>query len=350
MTGEPVDAAGAEILVIKLSALGDFIQAFGAFSRIRAAHPRARITLLTTPPYGPLAASSPYFDAVETDGRPAGLAGALALIARLRRRRLARVYDLQGNDRTNLLFQALRPFPAAWSPPVWSGVAFGCALPHRNPGRMRMHTLERHAQQLADAGIWPDAPVADGTAPAPDVRWMLGLPRRLPPAVLAEARPVAVLVPGAAPRRPAKRWGAGGYAALAQALIERGFAVQIVGAAAEAEIGAAIEAAAPGIGNLIGLTDLPGLAALGAKAALAVGNDTGPMHLLTAAGAPAVALFSADSDPALCAPRGRTAILRRPDLADLGAETVLEAALAQAAAGRGADGGPRVCGAIASIS
>jgi ADP-heptose:LPS heptosyltransferase len=314
-----------DILVIKLSALGDFIQAFGAFARIRGAHPRARITLLTTPPFETLAAASPYFDAVETDGRPASLAGALALIARLRRRRPARVYDLQGNDRTNLLFQALRPYP-----PLWSGVALGCGLPHANPGRMRMHTLERHAEQLAAAGIWPDAPVRPGTAPAPDVGWLRALPGRLPAEVLAETRPLAVLVPGAAPRRPAKRWPTERFAELARRLDRKGFAVQLAGGAAEADIGAIIAAQAPGVANLIGRTDLPGLAALGAGAALAVGNDTGPMHLLTAAGAPAVALFSADSDPALCAPRGRVAVLRRADLAHLSAETVLEAALEQA--------------------
>ena len=40
-----------KVLVIKLSALGDFVLAFPAFERIRAAHPRAKITLLTTAPF-----------------------------------------------------------------------------------------------------------------------------------------------------------------------------------------------------------------------------------------------------------------------------------------------------------
>ncbi len=49
---------------------------------------------------------------------------------------------------------------------------------------------------------------------------------------------------------------------------------------------------------------------LGAKAALAVGNDTGPLHLAAAGGAPTIVLFSKASDPALSAPRGRVAILQ----------------------------------------
>jgi hypothetical protein len=48
------------------------------------------------------------------------------------------------------------------------------------------------------------------------------------------------------------------------------------------------------------------------------------MHLLAAAGCPEVVLFSRDSDPALCAPRGSDVrVLRRPDLATLDAETVM---------------------------
>jgi ADP-heptose:LPS heptosyltransferase len=313
--------ADARILVIKLSALGDVVQAFPAFDRIRTAHPGAYITLLTTPPYASLAAAGPWFDAVEADGRPASAVGALRLVRRLRRRRYDVVYDLQGNDRTNALFQALRPFP-----PRWSGVAFGCALPHRNPHRMRLHTLERQAEQLRDAGVWPDAPSAPGAAPAPDVSWMLALRPIIPAEVSAEARPLALLVPGAAPHRPAKRWPAARYADLARRLEDLGFAVPLLGGPAEADLAREIVAGAPGAIDLVGQTDFAGLVALGARAALAVGNDTGPMHLLAAAGAPSVCLFSADSDPALCAPRGAVTVLREPDLAGLAVQTVLDAA------------------------
>ena len=41
-------ATGKRILVIKLSALGDVVIAMGAFAAIRAAHPDAHITVLTT--------------------------------------------------------------------------------------------------------------------------------------------------------------------------------------------------------------------------------------------------------------------------------------------------------------
>ena len=63
------------------------------------------------------------------------------------------------------------------------------------------------------------------------------------------------------------------------------------------------------------------------RAAAAVGNDTGPMHIAAAVGCPSLALFSAASDPALCGQRGPdVAFLRRPDLAALAVDEV-EAAL-----------------------
>ena len=313
----------AKVLVIKLSAVGDFVLAFPAFERIRKAHPDARITLLTTPPFGALALASPFFDRVETDGRPRGPGAWLALISWLRRERYDRVYDLQINDRTNLIFQMLRP-----SPPAWSGVALGCALPHRNRDRMKMHSLERQAEQLRDAGIWPDAPTAPLSAPAPDLSWVLG-GTPAPRAVTGPAqRPLALLVPGSSACRPEKRWPVGRYADLAALLEAKDFDVLVIGGLQEAELAHVIQNRARRARDLTGRTDFAQIAALGARAAIAVGNDTGPTHLIAAAGAPTIALFSSASDPALCAPRGHVTVLQAPDLAEMPVDNVLRTALA----------------------
>ena len=73
------------ILVIKLGALGDFVLALAAAKRIREAHPKAHITLLTTPPYEALAKLSPYFNEVWNNGRPTIFNEWLALVRQLRR-------------------------------------------------------------------------------------------------------------------------------------------------------------------------------------------------------------------------------------------------------------------------
>jgi ADP-heptose:LPS heptosyltransferase len=310
------------ILVIKLSALGDFVLALAAMKKIREAHPKAHITLLTTPPFEALAKACPYFNAVDTGGRPHGLSEWLDLRRRLKTANFERVYDLQTSSQSNRIFQVLRP-----GPPAWSGVAFGCSLPHRNPLRNGMHTLERQADQLMYAGIWPDAPTEPGSAPPPDLSWILkAAPSERPVPGANRPRPYVVFVPGGSAHRMDKRWPVERYAELARILYGRGFDIVVVGGPQETELAHVIQRATPRARDLTGRTDFAAIAILGARAALAVGNDTGPLHLAAAAGAPTIVLFSKASDPALSAPRGRVAILRADNLADLQVAQVAQAA------------------------
>ena len=297
------------VLVIKLAALGDFAQAFGPFAAIRAHHPDARIILLTTKPYAPLARMSPWFDEVWEDGRPGwtDIPAGLRLARRVNGARFDRVYDLQTSARSS----RYRWFVGRRA--EWSGIAPGASHPHANPARDAMHTVERQREQLEMAGI--------REFPIPDLTWLaadlarFGLPARF-----------CLVVPGASPGRPAKRWPVERFGALAA-----GFDLPavILGGAAEAPMAATIRAAAPSAIDLTGRTSFAEIGALARRAAFAVGNDTGPTHLLAACGCPTLALFGADSDPALCAPRGpRVDWLRHVPLAGLEPD-VVRAALAR---------------------
>ena len=296
--------AASRILVIKLGALGDIVQALGPMAAIRRHHAGAEIVLLTSAPFAEFLRASPYVDEVWIDERPRlrDIAGILRLRRRLRGGGFARVYDLQTSDRSSLYHCLLGPGVR----PEWSGIARGASHRHDNPARDRMHTLERQADQLRAAGIVE--------VPPPDLSWVradLGafdLPQRF-----------AVLVPGGAEHRPEKRWPIERYAALAAWLAARGATPVTIGGGAERPLAAMI----PGARDLTGRTSLAEVAALGRRALWAIGNDTGPMHLLAAAGAPTTVLYSAASDPALTAPWGeRVAILRRERLADLPVEEV----------------------------
>jgi ADP-heptose:LPS heptosyltransferase len=302
VTGRP------RILVIKLGALGDIVQALGPAEAIRRHHGDAEIVLLTTAPFAGFLAKAPYFDAVWIDERPGplDLVGLFRLRRRLRAAAFLRVYDLQTSARTNWYFRLL----GSSARPEWSGIARRASHAHDNPARNAMHTLDRQADQLRRAGI-PDVPW-------PDLSWVhADLERfRLPGRFV-------VLVPGGAPHRPAKRWPVERYAALAEAVASRGAVPVVIGGPAERGLAAAISAACPTARDLTGETDLVEVAALGRRALWAVGNDTGPVHLLVAAGAPATVLYSAASDPALTAPRGpRVSILQRQSLGDLRVEEV----------------------------
>lgn len=296
------------ILVIRLGALGDFVQSFGPFAAIRAHHRGARITLLTTPPYAGLARRSPWFDEVWEDGRPSWRSprAMLALARRLRGAGFGRVYDLQTSGRSTR-YRWLVGRGAEWS-----GIGAGASHPHANPDRDLMHTVERQREQLGMAGI---------TAfPPPELGWLdadlsdLALPRRF-----------ALLVPGASPLRPGKRWPERGFRALAEGL---DIPVVVLGGATEAALAGRLAGGLPEALSLAGRTDLGAVAALARRAEFAVGNDTGPTHLIAAAGCPTLALFGEESDPALCAPRGPSvAVLRHEPLRALSVEDV-RAALA----------------------
>src|SRR5579863_7040484 len=255
----------------------------GSAAAIRAFHRDAEITLLTTLPYADFARLAPYFDRVWIDERPRwdDPAGLLRLARKLRAGRFDRVYDLSTRTRSALYFRLM------WRPSLeWSGIVRGAS--HRQPDtpeRRRMHTLDREADQLHWAGI-------PGPIPAPGLSWAVADVTRfaLPPDYV-------LLIPGGAP--------------------------VVIGGPDERELGAAIAAAVPTSRDLTGQTDFADIVELARKARRAIGNDTGPMHLAAAAGAPATVLYSAASDPALTAPRGKdVVILRRDNLTDLAVDDV----------------------------
>jgi ADP-heptose:LPS heptosyltransferase len=320
---KPIPRDLKRVLVIKLSALGDVVQATASMKAIRAHHPDAHITLLTTAPFVGFLEGCPYVDVMIGDGRPEGTSALLELAGTLRRGRFQAVYDLQTSGRTSRYLHFLRPFV-----PRWSGTAAGCSHPHANMNRLRLHTLDRLAEQLWFAGIGEDQPPAIGKAPLPDLGWIVpsaqnrGL--RTDPAHFDIAGPFVMLVPGAAPHRPVKRWPADRYAQLARQIADAGLTPVVVGAAAEAEAGAIIAGAEPRARNLVARTNLHQIAGLAAKAHFVVGNDTGPTHIAAAMGAGVVVLFSGDSDPDLCAPRGRVTTLRAKSLSQVSVEDVAQ--------------------------
>lgn len=302
------------ILVIRLGALGDFVQSLGPMKAIRDFHKKARIALLTTAPFEELARESGLFDEVWIDARPTWRQplGWWRLARRLRAGRFDRVYDLQTSGRTARYWRLM-------GKPEWSGHAPGCSHPDPNPKRDSLHTIERQKGQLHAAGI-DDVPLTDLSWVEADIA-RFGLPSRY-----------ALLVPGGAIHRPKKRWPAASFAELARRLAAAGLTPVLIGGPAEAPVMAEIAEACPGAVDLSSRTSFQDIAVLARGAAVAIGNDTGPMHLIAFAGCPSVALFSDESDPALCAQRpgaqgGTVEILRREPLAALPPETVLEKAL-----------------------
>src|SRR6516162_8204049 len=292
LVARPRSSAGRKILVIKLSALGDFVQALGPASAIRRHHAADEITLLTTQAFAALAQQSGFFDKIAIDNRPKlfELSSWAALRRVLRSGHFDRVYDLQTSDRSSLYSWL---FLAAHPPPQWSGIAWHCSHPHANLWRASQHTIDKQAEQLLMAGIYPTPLPACGGSSLP-------LPQGL------ERLAYFLMIPGSAPRHAVKRWPAGRYGELARRLFKATATPPgIIGAQREEPLAAEIRRACPEAIDLVGRTGLTSLADLADATAFTVGNDTGATHIAAAGGHPVVVLFSDASEPSRCAPRGR---------------------------------------------
>lgn len=304
-----MNTATENILVIKLSALGDFIQALGPMHAIRKHHPNAQITLLTTKAFQKFAAQCGYFNDIWIDEKPSW-ANPLKLLAfrnKLNSARFTRIYDLQNNDRTSLYFKLLkRPKPE------WVGTAKGASHRNTSPKRTAGHAFDGHVQTLALAGI-TDIHIDRLAWMETDISQFDAL-----------KRPYALLVPGCAAAHPHKRWPAQYYAALAQDLIKAGIQPVLIGTQEDKIATDEIAATCPEALNLNSQTSLPQIATLARGASIAIGNDTGPMHLIAATGRPCISLFSGHTNPVKHAPKGdNITVLQEDNLDNMPPETVI---------------------------
>ncbi len=298
------------ILVIKLGALGDFLQALGPMAAIRKHHKDAAITLLTTAPFQELAEKCGYFDQIWIDEKPGrfDIPRWLKLRKGLNERNFTRIYDLQNNDRTCFYFKLLK----SKNKPEWVGVAKGASHRNTSPMRIAGHAFDGHVQTLALADI-------QGVE-IDRLEWM-----KEDITGFSLHKPYVLLIPGSAPNRPEKRWPAEKYGHLAQEISSLGYQPVVLGTESEKDSAAQILQLCPKALDLTGQTSLFQIAQLARGAASAIGNDTGPMHLIAATDCPCVVLFSKHSNPVRHAPRGKQVqIIQKENLPDLNPEDVLE--------------------------
>ena len=262
-----------QILVIKLGALGDFIYALGPMKAIRAHHPRAHITLLTTKPFEKLGRDCGYFNDVLLDSKPKwfDVKALIAFARTLNQRKFTRVYDLQNNDRTSGYLHLFSPRPE------WVGAARGASHRNTSSDRTRGHSYHGHVQTLRLGGV--------EDVRLDDLAWMTGDTEKF-----GLRPPYVVLVPGCSPAHPEKRWPMQNYKEIARRLIAQGIQPVLLGTAAEADVTAEI-AKGLEVLDLTGKTAFYDIPALARGAHGAISNDTGPGHMIAATGLPLVMVF-----------------------------------------------------------
>lgn len=301
-TGMGADPHMQRILVIKLSALGDVVQAEGAIHDIRLHHPDAEITVMTTTPYRHLMERCPWVDKIFIDPRDSRfrLDRMTTLRRRLREQRFDMVYDLQQVGRTHFY----RWFFLKDTP--WMGGIRGCSCYCRRPSDRC--AADHFAISLARAGVPVNYTLKS------DVSWMADPVDD----ILAGAgvdHPFAVLIPGGSAGHPEKRWPY--YREIAEFLVDAGMAVVTVPGPDEMELCRAVG------GKMLlnrdgSFLDIFKLAGVLRQANFVVGNDTGPTHIAVHMQIPGLALFSDHIPPTFSGiQHGRFDWIERADLADL---------------------------------
>jgi len=278
--------------------VGDSAVATPAMRAIRAKFPDAEITVMVRPSVSGVFASAGFVDRVWTEPRPSGLREWFRIARDVRRHQfdMAVLFPNSFESAAMVFLGGVRQRIG------YSMDSRGWMLTHRIQGEKRkVHHVNYYLELAKAVSADVSNPSMEMTARSEDranARKLLaaaGIP--------ANAR-FMVLSPGAA-FGAAKRWGDQQFAAAADTLAEEyKLAVVIIGSEGERSISDSIRhfmKATPVILN--GKTSLETLIGLIAESSLMLGNDSGPVHLASALGIPAVAVFGA-TDYIVAAPYG----------------------------------------------
>lgn len=305
-------SACVNILVMRTGGVAAFIQTLCAFTAIRMHHGGAHITLVTESGVADFACTAPYFDEVETGGE--SVAG---LCKVLRKTAWTRVYDLDCSPRTARVYKKVQTWRQRFGldkPVEWSGTAKGCALPHKNPSRTRMHASERVMDQLAEAGLTQDPPISMAWVSRAVGTFSL-------PVSLSEPFVLMSIDSGGL---NGAHWSLDRCIELAELISAAGHRVVLVGEQAHGDIAEAVIEALPEAVNLCGKATHVEVVFLAWAAVWAIGYDNGLMHVITTAGCKSVVLYDPGSDAALAGHRGPdVTILRRHSLDAISAVEVM---------------------------
>lgn len=279
-----------KIAVLRANAIGDFVFALPALEALRARFPAAEIVLLGLPWHAEFLGTRPSpVDRViplprirgvgapeDFDTNPEALAECLA---QLRAEQFDLAVQLHGGG------QHSNPFLRSIGAKSTIGMRAAGAEPldHWVPYVYWQSEVLRLLEVVALAGAAPVTLAARLSVTDADLEEARaacgGTPERL-----------VIVHPGAGD--PRRRWPIEHFATVGKALHEAGFELAVVGSGADQPLADELCARlGAGAANLAGRLSLGGLAGLGAQCRLFVGNDSGPLHVAEAAGAPTVGIY-----------------------------------------------------------
>lgn len=295
------------VLIVKLSSMGDVIHTFPVACAIKKSAPDSRITWVVSDVYEELVRLSPYVDDVilfkrRKLGKIWTRAGTLEfgeLIRAVRKTEYDAVLDLQGLLRSAfVLFFARSPLKIGFSyaremAPIFYNKKVASIGDDA-------HAIERYMSVLPALGIHDAGEVEYGLSVSEqDLEWAR---------TVIPKEPFVVINPNS--RWKTKRWDTQKFGKLSVELLAKyELRTVIIGSDEDKKRGAQVKAV---VGA--GAVDLTGSSGFGRLAAVLklsqglVTNDSGPMHLAVALKVPVVALFG-PTNPARTGPHGGASLV-----------------------------------------
>jgi len=266
----------ANVLIIKLGALGDVVMATSLIKQIQSFHSADNLFLLTSTPFDTFFHDWKGLN-VHTVKRK-GLRNSLRTIAWIRDNHFESVYDLQSNDRSGL-YCALSGIHRR----IGNHPRYPYNVHPEESYRGQCHIYDRMLAVLESAGIRaehlaPSLPASDEEKQR--IKTWLKENKLVKDSFI-------IIHAGGSRQHPDKRWPY--YKQLAEALSARNKSIVWIGGNDDIEINESLSSIA-GINACMQFT-FSELAELGRQASFAITNDSGPMHILSCSDTPVYAFF-----------------------------------------------------------
>ncbi|QDR79991.1 glycosyltransferase family 9 protein [Sporomusa termitida] len=297
-----------EILIIRLSSIGDVIHCSPVAGALKAAWPDCRLTWLVGEVCADLIKYNPLVDEMivwsrerfEKYLRACEFKKALSLWQSLQACLRARVFyavlDIHGLFLTGLIARQVNTGRRIG---LSGAREFNPLFMTETAEPLGPHITEKYLGVLTALGITPGSRQMTLAIPPAAVSFAEHF---ITGAGITRQDRIAVLVPGTT--WPAKNWPPALFARTA-ALLSRDFKIILCGGKNELAMGQEIGAQAGiPVTNAIGKTSLLEMAGILARAAVVVAGDTGPLYMAAALATPTVALFG-PTNPETYAPPGR---------------------------------------------
>ena len=263
-----------------------------AIYSIRNKFQNSKLILLTEKPYKNFLEKSKWFDEIIVIKRSLFYFYDLFLLKKkINVSTVDKVFDLQTSKRSSSYLKIFRQKGI-----YTNGIGNYAKVKHDNPDRDNMHTFFRQAEQLKLSKINFKKNV--------NLKWLYSCKRKA-------KKKIALIVPGGSKKRLYKRVPLEIFSSIIKFLMANEITPILIGSNDDFLVCKKLFKTFPMIENLCNKTDFFKIAQLSKLSVVSVGNDTGPMHIISRGNNPTVVLFTEHSDYNLCGQIGKKVSLMK---------------------------------------